>query len=118
VRTASFRSGDTLYVVGYRTGMLSVTDGHGSWREIARGLGSPDGIDAAEQGGAFYVSDNVGGRLLLVPRIPGRPTLTLAAGLKAPADLMVDRTRGWLVVPENDGNRLSIYRLGAGSRAP
>jgi gluconolactonase len=102
--------GDTLYVVGYRTGVLSVTDGHGSWREIARGLGSPDGIDGAEQGSAFYVSDNVGGKLLLVPRTPGGHTVTLAVGLKAPADLLVDRRRGWLVVPENDGNRLSVYR--------
>jgi sugar lactone lactonase YvrE len=103
-------SGDTLYVVGYRTGVLSVTDGHGSWREIARGLGSPDGIDVAEQGSAFYVSDNVGGKLFLVPRTPGGHTVTLATGLKAPADLLVDRRRGWLIVPENDGNRLSVYR--------
>jgi gluconolactonase len=109
-------SGDTLYVVGYRTGVLSVTDGHGSWREIARGLGSPDGIDAAEQGSAFYVSDNVGGKLFLVPRTPGGHTVTLAAGLKAPADLVVDRRRGWLIVPENDGNRLSVYRRDSAAR--
>jgi sugar lactone lactonase YvrE len=109
-------SGDTLYVVGYRTGVLSVTDGHGSWREIARGLGSPDGIDAAEQGSAFYVSDNVGGKLFLVPRTPGGHTVTLAAGLKAPADLVVDRGRGWLIVPENDGNRLSVYRRDSAAR--
>jgi gluconolactonase len=109
-------SGDTLYVVGYRTGVLSVTDGHGSWREIARGLGSPDGIDAAEQGSAFYVSDNVGGKLFLVPRTPGGHTVTLAAGLKAPADLVVDRRRDWLIVPENDGNRLSMYRRDSAAR--
>ena len=109
-------SGDTLYVVGYRTGVLSVTDGHGSWREIARGLGSPDGIAAAEQGTAFYVSDNVGGKLFVVPRTPGRHTVTLATGLKAPADLVVDRRRGWLIVPENDGNRLSVYRRESAER--
>jgi gluconolactonase len=108
--------GDTLFVVGYRTGVLSVTDGHGSWREIARGLRSPDGIDAAEQGNAFYVSDNVGGKLFLVPRTPGGHTVTLAAGFKAPADLVVDRRRDWLVVPENDGNRLSVYRRDGGAR--
>ena len=109
-------SGDTLYIVGYRTGVLSVTDGHGSWREIARGLGSPDGIDAAEQGSAFYVSDNVGGKLFLVPRTPGGHTVTLAAGLKAPADLLVDKRRGWLIVPENDGNRLSVYSSDGAAR--
>ena len=54
--------GDTVYAVGYRTGILSVTDGRGKWREIARGLGSPDGIDRAGTQG-FYVSDNVGGNL-------------------------------------------------------
>ena len=87
-----------------------MTDGHGSWREIARGLGSPDGIETAEQGSAFYVSDNVGGKLLLVPRTSGGHIVTLAAGLKAPADLVLDRRRGWLIVPENDGNRLTVYR--------
>ena len=107
--------GDTLFVVGYRTGVLSVTDGHGSWREIARGLGSPDGIDAAEQGNAFYVSDSVGGKLFLVPRTPGGHTVILAAGFKAPADLVVDRRRDWLVVPENDGNPLSVYHSDGGA---
>jgi gluconolactonase len=103
--------GDTLYSLGYRTGVLSVTDGHGSWRELARGLGSPDGIDRAEQGSGFYVSDNVGGDLFLVSARAGGEIVKLASGLKAPADLAVDRKRGWLVVPENDGNRLSVYAI-------
>jgi hypothetical protein len=103
-------SGDTLHVVGYRTGVLSLTDGRGSWREIASGLGSPDGIDAANDG-AFYVSDNVGGDLFLVPRVSGSKPVKLASGLKAPADLVIDRKRGLLIVPENQGNRLSVYRI-------
>jgi gluconolactonase len=103
-------NGDTLYVVGYRTGVLSVTDGKGSWREIAQGLGSPDGIDAAGKD-AFYVSDNVGGDLFLAPRAPGRKPVKLASGLESPADLMVDHRRKLLLVPENSGNRLSVYRL-------
>lgn len=103
-------SGDTLYVVGYRTGVLSVTDGHGAWREIAKGLGSPDGIDAAGSGG-FYVSDNVGGDLFLVPGVSGGKPVNLTSGLKSPADLIVDHRRGLLVVPENSGNRLSVYPI-------
>jgi gluconolactonase len=107
-----FRNGgDTLYVVGYRTGVLSMTDGHGAWREIAQGLGSPDGIDAAGEN-AFYVSDNVGGDLFWVPRAAGGKPIKLAAGLKSPADLVVDHRRGVLIVPENSGNRLSVYRVG------
>lgn len=102
--------GDTLYAVGYRTGVLSVTDGKGGWRELARGLGSPDGIDAAPKGG-FYISDNVGGDLFLVPRERRAKPVKIASGLKAPADLVVDRTRGLLVVPENSGNRLTIYKV-------
>jgi sugar lactone lactonase YvrE len=102
-------AGDTLYVVGYHTGLLSVTDGHGAWKDLASGLGSPDGIDAADRHN-FYVSDNVGGDLWQVSRAGGRP-IKLASGLKAPADLVVDRRRGLLVVPENDGNRLSLYRI-------
>ena len=103
-------SGDSLYVVGYRTGVLSVTDGHGGWMEIARGLGSPDGIDAAGRN-AFYISDNVGGDLFLVPRHRGGKPITLTTGLQSPADLIVDHRRGLLVVPENSGNRLIVYRL-------
>jgi sugar lactone lactonase YvrE len=101
---------DTLYTVGFRSGVLSVTDGHGAWRVLARNLGAPDGIAAAGEAG-FYVTDNDGGNLFLVPRTAGAAVVTLAQGLKAPADLVVDRKRGWLVIPENQGNRLSVYRL-------
>jgi gluconolactonase len=104
-------AGDTLYAVGYHSGTLSVTDGHGSWKTLATGLGSPDGIEASA-GNAFYVSDNVGGDLFWVPRGGGGPA-KIAAGLQAPADLVVDRGRGLLIVPENSGNRLSIYRCNA-----
>jgi sugar lactone lactonase YvrE len=102
--------GDSLYTVGYRTGVLSVTDGKGAWRELARGLGASDGIDAAGAG-ALYVSDNVGGDLFQVQRTAGAKPVKLASGLKAPADLVVDHARGLLVVPENSGNRLSVYKL-------
>jgi len=88
-----FRAGgDTLYTVGYRTGILSVTDGRGGWKELARGLGSPDGIDAAPAGG-FYISDNIGGDLFLVGSGPGAKPAKIASGLQAPADLVVDRKR-------------------------
>jgi len=98
--------GDTLYLVGYHSGSLSVTDGHGSWKTLSTGLGAPDGIEAAA-GNAFYVSDNGGGDLFWVPRAGGNP-VKLASGLHAPADLVVDQ--GLLVVPENSANRLSVYR--------
>ncbi|HET6798382.1 MAG TPA: hypothetical protein VFH40_14575, partial [Gemmatimonadales bacterium] len=104
-------SGDTVYAVGFRTGVLSVTDGRGTWREIARGLGSPDGIDWAHGTQGFYVSDNVGGNLYFVSRTSGGSVTRLASGLKAPADLVIDRKRRWLVVPENGGNRLTVYPL-------
>jgi gluconolactonase len=103
-------TGDTLYVVGYRTGMLSHTDGRGTWRRIASGLGSADGIDTAPDG-AYYVSDNVGGYLYSIPSDARGNRMTLVSGLKAPADLVVDRTRGLLIVPENAGNRLTVYRI-------
>jgi gluconolactonase len=102
--------GDTLYTVGYRTGVLSVTDGKGAWRELARGLGAPDGIDPGGDG-AFYVSDNVGGDIFLVQRAGGPKPAKLASGLKAPADLVIDHRRGLLVIPENEANRLSVYQV-------
>ena len=103
--------GDTLFVLGYRTGLVSVTDGKGHWKDLSRGLGSPDGI---ERGGAdsFYISDNVGGDLWQMSRSGKKGPVKLASGLKAPADLVVDRKRGVLVVPENDANRLSVYTIG------
>jgi sugar lactone lactonase YvrE len=104
--------GDSLFVVGYHTGVLSVTDGRGGWRDLARGLGSPDGVDAAPAGG-FYISDNIGGDLFLVQREPGAKPVKIASGLMAPADLLVDRKRGLLVVPESAGNRLTIYLVSA-----
>jgi sugar lactone lactonase YvrE len=107
-------AGDSLFVVGYHTGILSVTDGHGAWKDLAGGLGSPDGIDAAGRE-SFYVSDNVGGDLFQVSRAGGARPVMLASGLKAPADLVIDRRRGLLIVPENDGNRLSLYRISAPS---
>lgn len=102
--------GDTLYTVGYRTGILSVTDGKGRWQDLARGLGSPDGIDAVGKD-AFYISDNVGGDLWRVQRARPSTPQKIASGLEAPADLVVDHKRGLLIVPENSGNRLSIWKL-------
>ncbi len=102
--------GDTLYTVGFRTGVLSVTDGKGAWRELARGLGAADGIEAAGHT-AFYVSDNAGGDLFLVQRSGDAKPAKLASGLESPADLVMDHKRGILVIPENSGNRLSAYRL-------
>jgi hypothetical protein len=46
----------------------------------------------------------------------GGHTVTLATGLKAPADLVVDRRRGWLIVPENDANRLIVYHSDIAAR--
>jgi gluconolactonase len=102
--------GDSLYIVGYHTGILSVTDGRGQWKELARGLGSPDGIDAAP-GGGFYISDNIGGDLFRVRPEPEAKPEKLASSLGSPADLVVDRKRGLLVVPENSGNRLTLYKV-------
>jgi sugar lactone lactonase YvrE len=102
--------GDSLYAVGFRTGVLSVTDGRGSWKDLARNLGAADGVDLVP-GGALYVSDNGGGNLYLIPRTGRSRPVKVASGLEAPADLVVDRERGVLVVPENSANRLSVFRL-------
>ena len=101
---------DSLYTVGYRTGVLSVTDGNGGWRDLARGLGAPDGI-AAAGGEALYVSDNVGGDLFLVRRDKPSTPKKLVSGLESPADLVIDHRRGLLIVPENSGNRLTIWKV-------
>ena len=99
--------GDTLFAAGFRSGVLSVTDGRGSWRELAHSLGAPDGIAAAGTTG-FYITDNDGGHLYFVPAQRSE-VVTLLTGLKAPADLVLDHRSGWLIIPENQGNRLSVY---------
>jgi gluconolactonase len=103
-------NGDSLYAVGFRTGVLSVTDGRGVWRDLAHNLGAADGIDAA-QDGTLYVSDNAGGNLYLIPRAGAARPVKVTSGLEAPADLVVDHERGLLVVPENSANRVSVFKL-------
>ena len=103
-------TGDSLYAVGFRTGVLSATDGREAWKDLARNLGAADGIDAVADG-TIYVSDNAGGILYLISRAHGGQPDKVASGLKAPADLAVDHKRGLLLVPENSGNRLSVFRL-------
>lgn len=101
---------DSIYAVDFASGVLIVTDGRGTWREVATGLGAPDGI--AEAGaGAFYVTDNRGGDLFRVGRAPGSRAEKLASGFKSPADLAVDGRRGLLLVPEKGADRVVVYRL-------
>ena len=50
-----------------------------------------------------------------MPRRAGGKTVKLASGLRAPADLVLDRRAGLLIVPENDAGRLAVYRVGSGA---
>ena len=94
------------FVVGSFRSPMGTASG-ANWRGIS---GHPMELRRQAETG-FYVTDNDGGNLFLVPRSAGAALVILARGLKAPADLVVDSKRGWLVIPENAGNRLSVYRL-------
>ena len=100
-----------LYAVGYRTGRLMRRDTTGSWHRVATGLGGPDRL-AFDANGRLFVTDNVGGVLYMLTGLDsGTVAKPVAEGLRAPADLIVDQARSLLVVPENDGNRISFYKL-------
>lgn len=50
--------------------------------------------------------------MAMAPGRVGGKTVKLMSGLGRPADVVADRKRGWLVIPENSANRLSVYPLG------
>ena len=110
------RGPDGIYAVGFGSGALYVTDAAGGWRKIASGLGSSDGL-AFDASGRLFVTDHVGGAVLLVdvqgaagdqPAGGGRK---IAGGLDGAADLTVDEKRGRLVIPALRANRLDVYDL-------
>jgi glucose/arabinose dehydrogenase len=101
----------SMWVAGYHTGGVAQRDAQGRWHHWAEGFGGPDGIALA--GGRIFITDNKGGTLwMAADSTPGASSRrVLATGLKGPADLVVDSARARLLVPENGGNRLSLYKL-------
>ena len=63
------------------SGVLSVTDGKGRWRNLAQGLGSPDGIDAAPGNGLLHQRQCGRGSLLGSSEAGAKP-VKIVSGLQ------------------------------------
>lgn len=76
---------------------------------LADGLGAVDGL-AQDRFGRIFVTDFEGGRMFVLPR-PGIRPIPLPLRLDNPADLCLDSTGGFLLVP--DMKQGTVHRIAA-----
>jgi glucose/arabinose dehydrogenase len=88
-----------VLLADYATGELHrVRVADGKAEKLAEGLGGCDGL-AWDYLGRLFITDGTGGRLLVIPR-PGDKPLVAAKGLPGPADLCMDASGQFLLVPD------------------
>ncbi len=88
-----------LLVVDSMTGELNrLTIADGKTEKIADGLGFGDGL-IWDRYGRLYISDWKGGRVFVIPR-PGAKPVLLAEGFKSAADICLDPTNKFILVPD------------------
>jgi glucose/arabinose dehydrogenase len=88
-----------LLVVDSLTGelhRLRIADG--TSRKIADGFGFADGL-VWDRHGRLYVTDHKGGKLFVIPR-PGEQPILLASGFGGAADIALDPTGKFILVPD------------------
>jgi gluconolactonase len=88
----------------YRT---NLTDGKAV--ELARGLGSTDGL-TRDAKGRIYTSDWRGGRIFVMNSESDKPKLMLK-GFKSPADIFFDAKSGKLLIPDTRAGTLTAVTL-------
>ena len=103
------REGDLL-VIDFNTGKLLKIKPDGSAEVIGEGFGGGDGL-VIDAEGNLYISDYKGGKIF--KRAPDGSTEVIAEGLKAPADIAIDPKRSLLLVPEFNGDRLRLIKIGS-----
>jgi glucose/arabinose dehydrogenase len=88
-----------VLLADYGTGELHrVRVADGTAEKLADGLGGCDGL-AWDYHGRLFITDGTGGRLLVIPR-PGDKPVVAAKGLPGPADLCLDASGQFLLVPD------------------
>jgi glucose/arabinose dehydrogenase/DNA-binding beta-propeller fold protein YncE len=88
-----------LLVVDSMTGELNrMTIADGKTEKIADGFGFADGV-IFDKYGRLYVSDWKGGKVFVIPR-PGAKPILLAEGFKSAADICIDPTNKFVLVPD------------------
>ncbi len=104
----SQQAGSLLVVDGQTGNLVAVMPDGSSVQMLASGFGSGDGL-AFDVQGNLYISDFSGGRVHRMK--PDRTVQIFAQNFMASADLTVDQERGWLVVPNFNGNTVSFLEL-------
>jgi sugar lactone lactonase YvrE len=98
----------SLLVVDLRNGnLVAVAPDGGSAEVIARGFGTGDGL-AFDAQGNLYISDFARGR---VHRMKPDRSTEVFARTTSPADLTVDRQRGWLIVPNFLKRKVTFFEM-------
>ena len=88
-----------LLVVDSMTGDLNrLTIADGKTEKIAGGFGFADGV-IYDKYGRLFVSDWKGGKVFVIPR-PGAKPVLLAEGFKSAADICLDPTFKFILVPD------------------
>jgi glucose/arabinose dehydrogenase len=76
----------------------------GTSEKLADGLGFADGV-AWDPYGRLYISDNRGGKVLVIPR-PGEKPILLVQGLQSAADISLDASGANILIPDMKGGQL------------
>jgi len=88
-----------LLMVDFGSGdLLRINIADGSATKIAGGFGGGDGL-AWDKFGRLFISDYKNGKVFVIPR-PGRQPILLAGGFQAPADICLDKTGKFILVPD------------------
>jgi glucose/arabinose dehydrogenase len=95
-----------LLLLDFGTGTLyRVKVADGSAAKVADGFGGGDGL-AWDNHGRLYVTDWKGGRVFVIPR-PGEKPVLVSEGFQSAADLCLDPTRRFLLVPDMKAGTLT-----------
>jgi glucose/arabinose dehydrogenase len=98
-----------LLMVDFGTGdLLRIKIADGSATKIAGGFGGGDGL-AWDKFGRLFVSDYKNGKVFVIPR-PGRKPILLAKGFKSPADIGLDPTGRFILVPDMQAGTVTAIK--------
>jgi glucose/arabinose dehydrogenase len=98
-----------LLMLDFFTGdLLRIKIADGSAEKIASGFGGGDGL-AWDMFGRLYVSDWKNGKVFVIPR-PGEQPVLLASGFESAADICLDPTGKFILVPDMKAGTLTKIR--------
>jgi sugar lactone lactonase YvrE len=105
----SGRAGALLVIDSGNGNLAAVSPADGSTELIATGFGNGIGL-ALDAQGNLYVSDFLGG-LGQIRRLKLDRTIEVVTRTLSPADIIVEKERGWLIVPNLATGRVTFFEL-------